>query len=103
MIYGEKKNLGKEESWNKHIQYCVADCFFLDKREFFFILLLDFGPGQLTSFMFILSYEAGFYKPTVHKVPPPISGITAHATMPGRLEHFIVSFCSRLLIQMNST
>ncbi len=27
--------------------------------------LLDFGPGQLTSFMFILSYEAGFYRPTV--------------------------------------
>ena len=24
------------------------------------IFLLDFGPGQLTSFMFILSYEAGF-------------------------------------------
>jgi len=30
--------------------------------------------------MFILSYEAGFYKPTVLKVPPPISRITAHAT-----------------------
>jgi hypothetical protein len=29
-------------------------------------------------------------------------GITAHATMPGRLELFIVSFCSKLLIQMNS-
>jgi hypothetical protein len=36
--------------------------------------------------MFILSYEAAFYKPTVLKVYPPISGITAHATMPGWLE-----------------
>jgi hypothetical protein len=49
--------------------------------------------------MFILSYEAGFYKSTILKVHPPISGITAHATMPGRLKHSIFSFCSRLLIQ----
>ena len=63
--------------------------------------LLDFGPGQLTSFMFILSYEAGFYKPTILKVHPPISGITAHATMPGRLEQSIISLCFMLLIQMN--
>ncbi len=34
---------------------------------------LDFGPGQLASFMFILSYEA-VYKPAVLKVHPPISG-----------------------------
>ncbi len=32
-------------------------------------VLLDFGPVQLTSFMFILSYKGGFYKPTVLKVP----------------------------------
>jgi hypothetical protein len=31
-----------------------------------------------------------FYKPTVFKVQPPISGITAHATMPGRLEYLIL-------------
>jgi hypothetical protein len=55
----------------------------------------------LTSFMFILSYEVGFYKPTVHKVHPNIGGITAHATMPSWLEHSIINFCSRLLIQMN--
>ncbi len=29
----------------------------------FAFFLLDSGPGQLTSFMSILSYEAGFYKP----------------------------------------
>ncbi len=65
-----------------------------------FCLLLDFG--QLTSFMFILSYEAEFYKPTVLKVHPPNSRISAHATLPGRLKHIIISFCSRLLIQMNN-
>ncbi len=27
----------------------------------YFFFFLDFGPGQLTSFMFILSYEAGFF------------------------------------------
>jgi hypothetical protein len=32
---------------------------------------------------FILSYEAGFYKPTAHKVNPPIYRITAYATVPG--------------------
>ncbi len=30
-----------------------------------------------------LSYEAGFYKPTVLKVHPPFCRITAYATMPG--------------------
>jgi hypothetical protein len=32
---------------------------------------------------FILSYEAGFYKPTVLKVHTPFCRITAYATMPG--------------------
>jgi len=32
---------------------------------------------------FILSYEAGFYKPTILKVHPPFCRITAYATMPG--------------------
>jgi hypothetical protein len=102
-VYGEK-NLGKEESWNKHIKcfgICVGCRLLLDKREIFFILLLDFGPGQLASFTFILSYEAGFYKQTFHKVPPKISRFIAHATILGILEHFIISFYSRLLIQMN--
>ena len=65
------------------------------------IFCLDFGPRQLKNFIIILSYESGFYKPTALKVHPPISGITAFATMPGRLEHSSISFCSRLLIQMN--
>ena len=52
--------------------------------------LIFFGlwSGQLTSFIFIQSYEAGFYKPTIHKLHPPISRITAHATMPGWLENY---------------
>jgi hypothetical protein len=58
--------------------------------------LLDFGSGQLTTFMFILSYEVGSYKPTILKVHPLISRITAHAKMPGRMEHSIIS-----IIQMN--
>jgi len=33
-----------------------------------------------------------FYMPTILKVHPPISGITAHVTMPGRLGHSIISF-----------
>jgi hypothetical protein len=32
-----------------------------------------------------------FNKPTYLKVYPPIGGITAHATMPKRLEHSIIS------------
>jgi hypothetical protein len=31
-----------------------------------------------------------FSKPTVFKVQPPISGITAHATMPGWLEYLFL-------------
>ncbi len=58
------------------------------------LLLLNFGLGQLTSFMSIHSY----CKPTFLNVHPPI---TAHATMPGRLEHSIISFCSALWIQIN--
>jgi hypothetical protein len=40
------------------------------------------------------------YKPTALKDHLPISGITAHATMPGTLEHPIISFCSTLFIQI---
>jgi hypothetical protein len=36
---------------------------------------MDFGPGQLISFMFILSYEAGLYKPTILKVSLPLAGL----------------------------
>ncbi len=58
-------------------------------------MLLDLSPCQLTSFMmFIMSSAVGFYKPTVLKVHPPISGVAAHATMPRWLEHSIISFCS---------
>ena len=63
---------------------------------------LNFGPGQLKSFMFILRYVAISCKPTILKAHPPISGIKAHGTMQGRLEHSFISFCSKVLIQMNS-
>jgi|FrelakmetLWP11LW_1041352.scaffolds.fasta_scaffold214598_1 hypothetical protein len=49
------------------------------KQNKVFLLFLDFGSSQLTSFMLILSYEAAFYKPTVLKVHPPISKNTLHA------------------------
>jgi len=38
---------------------------------------------------------------TIQKVDPPNSMITALATMPGWLEHSIISFCTKLLMQMN--
>jgi hypothetical protein len=56
------------------------------KHWFFLVFLLDFGPGQLTSFHFILSYEAGFYEPTVLKLHPPICMITQH------IQHYQVTF-----------
>jgi hypothetical protein len=62
---------------------------------------LDQGPGELTNFMFNLSDEAEFYKPTVPNIHPSISGITAHATIQGRLEHYIITLNLTLLIQMN--
>ena len=61
--------------------------------------LFEFGPGQLTSFHFIHSYEIGFYNPTVLKFHPPICGITAHATMPGLLS--TICFAYMILIQIN--
>jgi hypothetical protein len=57
---------------------------------FFFFGGGGFGPGQLTSFHFIHSYGAGFYKPNVLKFHPPIWEITAHATMAGLTFH---NFC----------
>jgi hypothetical protein len=42
-----------------------------------------FGPGQLTSIMYILSYEAGFLLAN-HPLSASISRIAAHAAMPGR-------------------
>jgi len=54
-----------------------------------------------TSFVLKISYKVGFYDPTILKVHPPISWITAHAAMPGRLEHLISLFAQGFLIQMN--
>jgi len=47
---------------------------------FFFVGILSWLADKLH---FILSYEAGFYKPTALKVHPPFCRITAYATMPG--------------------
>jgi hypothetical protein len=63
-----------------------------------FLFFLEFGPGQLTSLHFILSYKAGFYKPTTLKVHPPICRITAHATVPG---YFSTILASMILLQIN--
>ena len=65
------------------------------------IFMLDFVPGLMTSFLSICSNETEFYKP---KYTLPLAGLqafTAYATMPGRLEHSSISFCSTPLIQIN--
>jgi hypothetical protein len=54
------------------------------------LLLLDFGLGQLTSYMSIITYYAGFKKPTILKAQPSICGMAARTTMPGRLKHFLI-------------
>ncbi len=51
-----------------------------NKRCFF---VVGFWSGYLTSFRFIVGNEAGFYKPNVLKLHPPLCRITAHATVPG--------------------
>ncbi len=63
------------------------DPIYLSKIVFCLLLLLDFGLGQLKSFMSIITYYAGFKRPTILKVHPPISG------MPGsRLKDSITLF-----------
>jgi hypothetical protein len=49
-------------------------------KYFFFVGIWSWLADKLH---FILSYEAGFYKPTVLKFHPPFFRITAFATMPG--------------------
>jgi hypothetical protein len=63
-----------------------------------FFFLLDFGLSWLTSLQFIQYHVAGFYKPTIPQVHPPICRITAHATMPGSS---FPQFLFQALIQMN--
>ncbi len=54
------------------------------------VVLFDLGRC-LYKLHFILSYEAGFYKPTIFKAHPSICGITAHATKPGYLSTMFLS------------
>ena len=58
---------------------------FIHFRKYFFV------------FMFILSYEAGFYKPTVLKVHSPISGITIGRKIP--LSLFAPYFSSQRMVR----
>ncbi len=67
-------------------------------NDFFKCLTLVLVSYQASCSSLVMKMD--FYKPTVFKVQPPISGITAHATMPGRLK-YCISFCSMLLIKMN--
>jgi hypothetical protein len=39
----------------------------------FVVVVMGIWSDQLTGFLFILSYEAGFYKSTLLKAHPPIS------------------------------
>jgi hypothetical protein len=66
---------------------------------FCFVCTLVLVSWHASYSLFVM--KLGFYKPTVLKVPLPISRITAHATRPGRLEHSMISFCFMLLIQIN--
>ncbi len=61
---------------------------------FAFVGLWFWSAGTLVN-------EAGFYKPIILKVQPPIRGIIAHATMPRWLELFILFFLA--MIPMNGT
>jgi hypothetical protein len=82
-----QKNCGQAVNYIISQQSISLDIFGDSLLQTILFVCLDFGPGQLTSFMLNLRCEAGFFKPTVLIVHHPISGIKAHVTMPGRLEH----------------
>jgi hypothetical protein len=68
-------------------------------KDFFVLVgLWSWSADKLSLHPFVMKLD--FYKPTILNVPPPISGITAHATMPSYLEHSIIS-SDPALIQMN--
>jgi len=72
-----------------------------EKRYFYiYIFFVGFWSWLADKLHFILSYKAGFYKPTVLKFHPPLCRITAHATVPGYFST-ILAFMS--LIQINGT
>ena len=58
-----------------HPYHPSVTCFFIPKH-----FLLEFVLGQMKSLYFIHSYGAGYFKPTIVILYPPICGITAHAT-----------------------
>jgi len=66
--------------------------------HFFFVWTLVLLSQQASCSSKVMKLDV--YKPTALKDHLPISGITAHATMPGTLEHPIISFCSTLIIQI---
>jgi hypothetical protein len=63
-------------------------------RFYFWNFVLVSSQAFISSF----SYEAGFHKPTVLKLHPPLCRITAHATVPG---YFSTILAFMLLIQIN--
>jgi hypothetical protein len=85
-------------SMDKGLQFLYQRARFIYIYIIYF--LLDFGDGKLISFNkfnfwnlvlvslhFSLSYEAGFYVPTILKLQPPLCMITAHATLVVYLFH----------------
>jgi hypothetical protein len=63
------------------------------------IIMQNFWPWSANNLH--EAYEAEFYMPTVFNVNPPVFRTTAYATMPGRLNPTVISFCSKLLIPKN--
>jgi hypothetical protein len=86
---------------NVNRNYHFGKNFFLAELENIFFFFFFFGFWSwLADKLFIssFSYEAGFYKPTVLKLHPPLCRITAHATVPG---YFSTILAFLLLIQIN--
>jgi hypothetical protein len=68
----------KIENVNKCLAFLHTEVIII--INFFFVGIWSWLADKL---YFILSYEAGFYKPTVLKLHPPFCRIIAHATVPG--------------------
>jgi hypothetical protein len=67
----------------------------------FAIWMQKFWSWSANNIFIILSYESGFYEPTVFKIHLPVCGITVHVSIPGKFDHTSISFCLKLLIQKN--
>ena len=63
-----------------------------------FMFFIGFGSWLGEKLSFHPIYEAGFYKPTILQLHPPLNRITAYATAPG---YFSTILAFMLLIQNN--